>query len=137
MKARSNCFSRAVKEIGPMTAEEFALEKEIPLNHARAYASYAKRHAFVYILKYKRESEVGNVAYPRAVYAFGDKPDAPKPERWSLKVTNMRHREKKRKRANSIFAMGIPLDDLRMTTHKRPDVSERNRKKRESRLGSA
>ena len=137
MKARSNCFSRAVKEIGPMTAEEFAQEKDIASNQARAYVNYAKRHKLVYVLKYKRESEIGNVAYPRAVYALGDKPDAPKPERWPLHVTNMRHREKKRKRANSIFAMGIPLDDLRMTTHKRPDVSERNRKKRESSLGSA
>lgn len=131
MKARSNIFSRAVKELGPMTAEEFALEKEIPLNHARAYVSYAKRHAFVYVLKYKRESEVGNVAYPRAVYAFGNKPDAQKPEKWSVAVTNRRHRAKKRMRANSIFAMGVPLDDLRMTTQKRPDVSERFKKKRD------
>ena len=129
--------TNAIKEMGPMTAEEFAQEREIPLNHARAYISYCKVRKLVYVLKYKRESEVGNVAYPRAVYALGDKPDAPKPERWPLQVTNKRHRDKKRKRVTSIFTMGVPVDALRITTQKRPDVSERNRKKRESSLGSA
>lgn len=137
MKPVSNVFSRAIAENGPMTAEEFAEEKEIPLNHARAYASYAKKHKFVYVLAYKRESEVGGVAYPRAVYALGNKKDAPKPEKWPLAETNRRHRAKKRKMANSIFAMGTPLDDLRITTQKRPDVSERHRKNRESSLDGA
>ena len=136
-KAVSNIFSRAVAEIGPMTAEEFAEEKGIPLNHARAYVSYAKRHKFVYIVAYKRESEVGNVAYPRAIYALGNRRDAKKPSKLSAAETGRRHREKKRKMANSVFSWGVPLDDLRLTTQKRPDVSERHRKNRESRLDSA
>ena len=137
MKAQSNVFSRAVKEMGPMTAEEFAEEKQIPINHARAYASYAKRHKFVYVLKYKRESEIGNTAYPRAVYALGDKPDAPKPKKWPLAETNRRHRAKKRRMANSIFAMGTPVDNLRLTTRKRPDVSEKLKNRRRSSVEGA
>lgn len=61
----------------------------------------------IYILRYTYEDEGSNVAYPRAVYALGNKPDAIKPEPNRNEVAR-RWRERSKVRVNSVFEWAMP-----------------------------
>jgi len=120
-----------IKELGPMTAAELAEQIGKSVAYARATISTCRHRTDdkypLHIQKYVHHA-AGAKEYPRAVYAAGIGKDAYRPRKLSKTESNLRHRKKKMLLVNSIFSLAVPCDDRRLTTRKRPDVSERLRK---------
>jgi hypothetical protein len=109
----------ALHECGPMSRAEI----ELHLKHNKqATASVLSRlhkptaHAGkrIYIREWIYDAERGR-RYPRPVYAVGDLEDRPKPKP-SHAANLKRHLEAKRKRVNSVFALGQAFSTPRKTT---------------------
>lgn len=109
---------KLLKEFGPMTRAEI----DTAMKEEKAYVSpaisrlhktlptFGKR---IYIVGYVYDNE-GSRRYPRARYAVGDQPDAPKPK--SDKVANKRRYEQSRLtkfRNNNVFNLGKSRDKIR------------------------
>jgi hypothetical protein len=60
----------------------------------------------IYIARWVYEDDVGGRRYPKAVFALGDKKDAPKPKPKLNKVSTAEYRDKEQKRVNSVFMWG-------------------------------
>ena len=106
-----NVVSKALQEVGPMTLAEMVdytgLSKQ---SASRALCGLVTtlpripKRAHITQWVYDHE---GQKRYPRAVYAWGNYPDAAKPER-DIRETQKRHRAKKRllSAVNSVFNLG-------------------------------
>jgi hypothetical protein len=55
-------------------------------------------------------------------YAPGNHGDVPKPPKRTMQQHRRRHMAKKRVRVNSVFSLGVKIDDRRTTTRKREDL---------------
>ena len=92
---------QALVDVGPMTLGEMELFWP---QHPRDKISCAVRNSHkatrpgnrVYICRWVYQDGVGGKSYPRAVYAAGDKDDAPKPAPKSTVVRNKAYRGRKR-----------------------------------------
>lgn len=89
-----------LKEHGPMTGAELAsffmphLKRNVSrvVSDIRARAGEKK----IYIKEWVHKSELSEKFYPRAVYALGNKPDAPKPRRLTGAQVTERYRQRMR-----------------------------------------
>ena len=103
--------AKALQEVGPMTLQEMMTHtgfNKSACSHAlialnSTMPTLAKR---AHITEWVYDHE-GQKRYPRAVYAWGNYPDAAKPER-DTRATQQRHRAKKRmlSAVNSVFNLG-------------------------------
>ena len=107
----------ALAELGPMTRAEIEVEIGIDKRFAGRLAS-ALNHASpkfpkrIYIKTWIYEAE-GARRYPRAVYAIGSRPDAPKPAR-DIAGAKARYWAKRRDqmRYASVFHLGLSRRQL-------------------------
>lgn len=118
-----------IKANGPCTVRDIYAGVDYPENSVRvAVSALKKEYKCIYIKKWVRENDTFcNRAL--ASYAVGDAPDAKKPRPLPRSAYAQRHRERKRLLVNSVFALGKCVDDIRVTTRKRPDVAKRHQEK--------
>lgn len=105
-----------LKELGPMTSFEIAqslgmTKTEISGVLSRLWRVGPKTPKRVYKQSYVHDAESSR-RYPRAVYALGDSPDAPKPKR-DIKANKKRYLQKKNGRVNSVWMLGMTRDKRR------------------------
>jgi hypothetical protein len=84
-----NKILEALEAYGPMTRAE--IERECGLKHKSASSSIdkmmqpnlhrAKRPKLIYVHSWVRADAISGYDYPRPVYALGDHPDKPKPDK--------------------------------------------------------
>lgn len=103
---------KALQEVGPMTMADVMNETGLNKNSAsRALVDLIKDSKRIKKRAYVKEwvyDQEGQRRYPRAVYAWGNKPDKEKPKE-DKSVTQKRHRTKKRmlRAVNSVFNFGL------------------------------
>lgn len=100
-----------LREHGPMTARDLAHEIGTAVSNIRAKLSTHRDRW--HVCGYQRE-EVDGRLYPRAMYRAGHGADAPKPPPLTGTMYSRRHRARKRGTVNSIFALGTPVNDMRI-----------------------
>lgn len=66
--------------------------------------------------------EYGHLIRALAEYSPGNRFDAKKPPRRTMADHRKRHRAKKRCRVNSVFMLGVPVDDRRVSRRERKDI---------------
>lgn len=76
----------------------------------------------VYIESWTTEEEGSGKMYPRAVYALGDKKNAPRPPKMSCSERTKRWRNAKRQRVSSVFDLAIPIKqrESNIKSHRSP-----------------
>ena len=123
----------ALEQHGPMTARELALKLGMSRAHMSVKISRAREYGLIYIKAWRREASHGMLRqYLRAVYAVGNRRDAPKPPALTKVESNTLHRARKRALIpTSVFALALPVEHRRMTTRRRPDVAARHAANRE------
>ncbi len=107
----SSAIIKALIEHGPMTASEICEAVGKDRDSSRSAISRLLRPQKVipkrlHILHYIHEAE-GERVYPRAVYALGDMPDAPKPKRKTHTELQRAWRERRAARITSVFDLGL------------------------------
>jgi hypothetical protein len=109
----------AIHEFGELTAQELADYLDIGRYDAHAVLNrMAKRTKAgvkrLHIVRWIEEHE-GARRYPRAVFAIGDKPDAPKPRSNPAEVKR-RYEQRRRLRntTNSVFNLGLSRKEFRI-----------------------
>jgi len=102
-----------LREVGPMTRAEMSQHLQIDRRNlasvvTRMIRSSPRLPRRIHILRYVFDME-GQRAYPRAVYALGDKPDAKRPVP-DTKAIKRRYNAKVRARntANFVFNLALP-----------------------------
>ncbi len=100
-------ITRLLAEHGPMTARDLAREMNVGVENARAKLGAAKALGQVYIASWRRDSDGGRL-YPRAVWAAGDKPDAPRPGPLTRRQYWERQKQRLQNRLTSVFDLAVP-----------------------------
>lgn len=106
-----------LKEHGPMTAREITEDLGASFGAVRARLGAmkrAKRGQRVFIAGWQRDDDGGRT-YPRAKWAAGKQRDARKPAPLNTAEYNRRHRERKMKVVNNVFALSVPREHRRLT----------------------
>lgn len=98
-------------EHGPMTARDLARDIDTAVGNIRA--TLAKYRDAWHVSGYRREVVDGRL-YPRALYRAGPGRNAAKPGPLSPTEYNRRHRARKRAVVSSVFALGTPVNTLRI-----------------------
>lgn len=98
-------------EHGPMTARDLARDIGTDVRNIRATLS--KYRSAWHVSGYAREVVDGRL-YPRAMYRAGPGRDAAKPGPLSNCEYDRRYRAHKRAVVNSIFALGTPVNNMRI-----------------------
>ena len=98
-------------EHGPMTARDLAHEIGTDVSNIRA--RLAAHPELWHVSGYQREQVDGRL-YPRAMYRAGPGRDAAKPPPLSGTTYSRRYRARKRSTVNSVFALGTPVNDMRI-----------------------
>lgn len=100
-----------LKEHGPMTARDLA--RDIGTSVANIRATLSKYRPAWHVSGYRREVVDGRL-YPRAMYRAGPGRDAAAPGPLSDGEYNRRYRAHKRAVVNSVFALGTPVNIMRI-----------------------
>ena len=112
--ARAIKIMRALRDIGPMTTASLAIELNVDIDClAQTVFGLRKRtKAFsrrIYIKGWVYTQDGSDLKYPRALYALGNRADAPKPPR----ITNAEHKKKVRTSKTamvcSVFELGMDV----------------------------
>lgn len=99
-------------EHGHMTMREIARELRVRPEIASGMLGKAKQCKQIRIVGYRRDEDGGRL-YPRAVYAAGSGPDAPRlPQRGSTDHSR-RQRDRKRLAVSSVWQLAVPVDKRR------------------------
>lgn len=105
-------------EHGPMMAADLAAEMGVDtaaiVNAMRHLTRASKRLAKrVYILRWDRQVE-GEREYPRAVYALGDRRNAPKPARKHVNEIRRDYMQRRvsLRRASSVFNLALGYNEI-------------------------
>lgn len=104
-----------LKHVGPGTCSDLAeaLSFEVAAIRAKVSGLRKLEPKQVYIDSYQREAVAG-ILYIRAVYAFGNKPDAKKPKPLTDVEYQRRYRQRKKTVVSSVFDLGRPNDSRRL-----------------------
>jgi hypothetical protein len=103
----------AIKEWGPLLAEEVAAEAGVDTKYANSALSYFRLHKkLVHITRWHRDKTKLHCR-PLPVYAYGEGEDAPKPRPMSRREYNERHLSRRRV-VSSVFDLGRALDTRRI-----------------------
>lgn len=102
-----------ILSVGEMSCREIATELHISVSHARSAVCKLKQLKKVYIAYYRRDSDGGRL-YPRAVYALGSKRDAAPIGALTPTELNSRYRKAKKTAVNSVFMLGVPVEERRL-----------------------
>ncbi len=97
-------------EDSDLSCRECANDLGVSLSYVRALMSKLHANKKVYIAAYRRDEDGGRL-YPRAVYALGQGKDVKRPGALSNTEYNRRHRDAKRGAVNSVFALGVPVEE--------------------------
>ncbi len=116
---------RFIEAHGPICSAEVAHAMKLTLHKLQAQVSGLKTQGKIYLHSYVREELFGRTQI-RPLYALGPAPEGyvePKrPRILTQQETNARYREKRTARVSSVFDLGKPQNDRRMTTRTRPDM---------------
>jgi hypothetical protein len=112
-----------VEENGPITGRE--IYGNIP------YSDGSIRVALSYLRRTKKSihisgwiwEEYGHLIRALAQYSPGAGKDVKKPAPRTKAQHRRRHKDKKRVRVSSIFELGTPRDERRLTSRRRPDLA--------------
>jgi len=100
-----------LSEHGPMTARDLAHEIGTDVRNVRA--KLATYPSLWHVCDYQRENIDGRL-YPRAVYKVGAGVDVAQPSPLTSTIYSRRYRARKRAVVNSVFALGTPVNSLRI-----------------------
>ena len=109
-----------------LNCRELAAQLDIDVHCTCGMLSALKnKHKLIYISGWRRDEESARL-YPRALYSVGQEENAKKPGKLKKTTTNRRHNHKRRSMVTSVFDLGKPRDERRLTTRKRPDVTAKH-----------
>jgi len=100
-----------LREHGPMTARDLA--RDIGTDVSNIRATLSRHRSAWHVSGYQRDVVDGRL-YPRAMYRAGPGRNATKPGPLSETEYNRRHRARKRLVVNSVFALGTPVNVMRV-----------------------
>jgi hypothetical protein len=107
-----------IDELGPLTHREIA--EQMGLSAYAVRCRLGKMRAThprdLRVCDYVREEIEGHL-YPRARYARGPGPNAPRPPPLTNTEYNRRHRRNKAGRVNSVFGLAVPVEKRRQSFH--------------------
>lgn len=95
-------------ELGPLTQREIADQLGMDIDDVRGYIGSLRqrRPGVLYVHSYRRDADGGRL-YPRALWAAGDQPDAPRIRRLSKSEYNRRGKLAMKRRIASVFHLGM------------------------------
>ena len=92
-----------LQDHGPLTMREIAAELQIDIDRVRCFiGSIRQKKDVIYIHSWRRDTDGGRL-YPRALWAVGNLPDAPKPKKLGHLEYNRRARERRKTLVASVF----------------------------------